>query len=260
MKNTAPALFSVNKTFCGVLFVLTTVTACTQTTTTETQNDKKTAANSTSAQCSKDTDCKGDRICDKGVCAAPTETKIASSTSQTVTKANNPQLNDKTALASSQKGFTPYAGKWYFVDSVTNKKDEQRAPNVVSPDNTQAIAGLRKNCGQAFTYTFTPMIGKAIQENIQEGIKSVEYQLQNQLADNKKADDNNPGRNTYIATLKSDIEMAYSLKQKFNPNKEYWSHTYACGDASRDTYYVSPNQAITLEYAGGETQLNKTIR
>lgn len=38
------------------------------------------------AQCAKDTDCKGDRICDNGVCANPTSIKPTSSTQQNSTK------------------------------------------------------------------------------------------------------------------------------------------------------------------------------
>lgn len=50
----------------------------------------------TTLQCSKDTDCKGDRICEAGVCAAPASTGTVAPIVATLESANTPKPVEKT--------------------------------------------------------------------------------------------------------------------------------------------------------------------
>ena len=192
-------------------------------------------------QCSKDTDCKGDRICEKGACTNPTSPVVASSS--VATKADVPLAKSTTADAVPQFKDYPsgpvYTGR---AGSLADKSDPFRTRNstalaenpvVFASEYVISTIGCGTSC--VFQSFLSKRTGKQLDDSFGgeggERIKAVKPDsLLVVTAGPNDADENDPKFYAYFYILKNGKFERIFKKETILPECED-SESYCTADS-----------------------------
>lgn len=212
-------------------------------------NSSSEPASAPLGQCQKDTDCKGDRICDKGMCTAPNAASAIPGASGSLngapaSAALGSIATDTAASAQELQPPAAYAGKWKEFDG---KGKFQGEVNIPAPDNKALIAQLRQKCG-TLEFSFDVVSGKEVLEDIKAIKESNELLIQEMSNQDYTAAE----RKKFSDEYRSNIQNSTAWLKRFEPNGRYMSHIYNCVDGATRYYFPSPNEGVKLDRYGGD--------
>jgi hypothetical protein len=112
------------------------------------------AAGRAAAQCTKDIECKGDRICREGACADPSPAPVVTVPAAVATEPRSPAIRTTGIVLTAAGGASLVAAVVLAVDAASERRTLDAAcPNHVCPGGQSSLISESNALGTASTVT-----------------------------------------------------------------------------------------------------------